>query len=472
VFLLAECPLPAQITLPGGPRIPLPGQRKKSKKAQADAAATEEITGLLRRVNLEELILEPVDSRIITIRRLETTKFYKNSTETPTSEFKPGDHLSVEATRDDQGYFYAVTVTWVKAATPEERARASRPVDTSVLSPPSPGKDKDAPPVQRRGDSAPKDTPTDYEAPRITDSGPDAEPEPPTEVRDARPPVRLGADDPGRPVQRRGAPARRATTIEPPSEDAPIEVASAAKAAAEVPAPEPPKPDPVIDKARAAAATFNDKLPNYICQQFTARFQSRSRPVNWRPIDILSAEVIYEDNREHYRNLKINDKPSTKRIEDSGASWSTGEYGSLLADIFDLSTAAQFRRRKDDTIAGVSTVVYDFWVERENSHWSIHAPSQLLRPAYKGAIWIDPRSGRVLRIEIRAVRLPEEFPLDTVESAVDYEYIRLGGPNEFLLPVHAELLNCQRGTSMCSRNTTDFRNYHRYSGESSIIFGK
>jgi hypothetical protein len=32
-------------------------------------------------------------------------------------------------------------------------------------------------------------------------------------------------------------------------------------------------------------------------------------------------------------------------------------------------------------------------------------------------------------------------------------------------------LSCQRGTNMCSRNTIDFRNYHKYSGESTVTFG-
>jgi hypothetical protein len=48
--------------------------------------------------------------------------------------------------------------------------------------------------------------------------------------------------------------------------------------------------------------------------------------------------------------------------------------------------------------------------------------------------------------------------------------VRLGGTQQFLLPVHAETLGCQRGSSFCSRNTIDFRNYHKYTGESTIEF--
>jgi hypothetical protein len=56
-----------------------------------------------------------------------------------------------------------------------------------------------------------------------------------------------------------------------------------------------------------------------------------------------------------------------------------------------------------------------------------------------------------------------------VESATDYEFVRFAD-RQFLVPVHAETLSCERGTDNCGRNTIDFRNYHKYSGESSIIF--
>ena len=72
-----------------------------------------------------------------------------------------------------------------------------------------------------------------------------------------------------------------------------------------------------------------------------------------------------------------------------------------------------------------------------------------------------------------APRVSVQAFCDTVETAADYEYVRIGGgTQQFLLPVHSESLSCQRGTSNCSRNTIDFRNYKKYSGEASITFDK
>jgi hypothetical protein len=93
-----------------------------------------------------------------------------------------------------------------------------------------------------------------------------------------------------------------------------------------------------------------------------------------------------------------------------------------------------------------------------------------LHPPYKGSVWIDPKTARVMRIEMQAHGFPSVFPADHVESATDYQYIRLGDAKQYLLPVHAETLNCQRGSDICTRNTIDFRNYRKYSGESTITF--
>src|SRR5207253_11468126 len=109
--------------------------------------------------------------------------------------------------------------------------------------------------------------------------------------------------------------------------------------------------DPVIEKAREAAESFTETLPNYVCQQFTARFVNTSHITSWQAQDVVSAEVVYENGRESYRNLAVNGKPVKKSMEELGGSWSKGEFGTLLRDLFSDSTAAEFRFRRDSTIA-------------------------------------------------------------------------------------------------------------------------
>jgi len=67
--------------------------------------------------------------------------------------------------------------------------------------------------------------------------------------------------------------------------------------------------------------------------------------------------------------------------------------------------------------------------------------------------------------------MPQDFPLDHVEATSEYANVRLGDTKEYLLPVHAETLSCQRGTLFCARNAIDFRNYRKFAGQSNITFG-
>jgi hypothetical protein len=152
---------------------------------------------------------------------------------------------------------------------------------------------------------------------------------------------------------------------------------------------------------------------------------------------------------------------------------STGEFSSMLQDLMSPATGAAFRRSGTDTIHGRSAIVFKLDIPRERSHWRIEAPSQLYYPAIRGTIWVDKETSRVLRIEMEASNLPRLFPFDTVEAATDYDFIRLSAAEqEFLLPADAEVLNCERGSTACSRNRIEFHNYRKFDAATSITFDK
>jgi hypothetical protein len=240
---------------------------------------------------------------------------------------------------------------------------------------------------------------------------------------------------------------------------------AASQPADSVPAPLPASA-PLIERGREAAFQFSQKLPNFICQEFMSRFKQQGEQKT--PLDVVSAELIYEDGKESYRNVKIDGRPTDKPLEEIGGSWSTGEFGSMLLELFHPATRAQFRSGGVSTISGVRAQVYDFQVQAENSHWMLQVESQKLATAYQGSVWLDPNTARVLRIEIQARNLPSDFPMATVETAIDYSNVAIG-EKSFLLPVHAEALGCQRDSSYCSHNVIDFRNYHEFKSDIKII---
>jgi hypothetical protein len=115
--------------------------------------------------------------------------------------------------------------------------------------------------------------------------------------------------------------------------------------------------------------------------------------------------------------------------------------------------------------------LYDFQVDQENSHWQIGVPGQTYFPAYRGSIWIDIETARVMRIEMQGRKIPEGFPVDAVESAVEWDFVKIG-TGSYLVPVHAETLSCMRSMSMCSKNVMDFRNYRKFGAESELILNQ
>jgi len=458
---------PGQSPYPGsrGPTIPgIPIPRKSKTQPTKDASEPlPNFRGKLKQMDAKTITLELGDNRQLEFKRTDKTKFFKNGDELKSPDFKPGDQVSIEGPEDPHGYMVAVNVYWEKSAS--AAAQTSDEKDGAV------------------------DTWKDAPGP----SGPVAA-EHATEV--APPPARPDPNDPGPPKLQRGKPADSARERAPaPPPDVPVAASLPPPVAAPPPAPEtevirqpsgvPSGPrgdedtapsflrsdDPLIRKAANAALDFTETLPNYVCQEMMARFQSETHPASFEPIDVVKTEVVYENGKEDYRNITVNGKAVKGKMEETGGSWSTGEFGTLLIDLFSPATAADFHFRRDSRAGSVLAKMYDFDVAREHSHWSIHAGAQMYQPAFSGAVWIDPKTSRVLRIEMQAKGMPGEFPLDHVESATDYEYIRLGDAQQYLLPVHAETLSCQRSSNLCAKNVIDFRNYHKYTGESNIQFG-
>ena len=433
-----------------GPGLPFP--RRGSKNKETDQTQLDTLKGTLRSMTAAEILVEADDKRMFTIVRNDKTKFLEKEEPVKVESILPGDRVMVEASQDDHGKWTAVEVRVTKRGSPEDHARARVQVPTAEGA--EPAKTAAEQPERPSTEMAPRAPKTDISeedrpklgrgkpAPRKVAANGETEPEEPVV-----PVAKVEKENPSASNDPRD---RRTRDDAPPSADASAR-------------------DEYIEKAREVAFNFSETLPAYSVKQFTTRFQSDNPRVNWQPIDNISTEVVYENGKENYKNILVNGKPPKGKVEDSG-SWSTGEFASVLRDIFSPASAADFRPSGAATIVNRSTKVYKFVVEQENSHWRIVAPGQFYFPAYKGTMWIDKETFRVLRIEMQARNMPKEFSFDTIESTLDYDFIRLGSSNTYLLPVHAENLICVRHSSTCSKNIIDFRNYRKFGAESTIIF--
>jgi hypothetical protein len=231
--------------------------------------------------------------------------------------------------------------------------------------------------------------------------------------------------------------------------------------------PEGVKDDPLVQRAREASDRFFRLLPNFLCQQSTTRSYAGGDK-HWRTVDQVTAEVMYDHGKESYRDVKLNGRLTGRSMMELPGSRSTGEFGSTLRGLFDSKTAALFKFHSNARQAGFSTAVYEFAVSGDVSDWRILAGSQMLITPYTGKIWIERESGDVIRIEMKAADMPKTFPYERVEASVDYGPVDLPS-GRYFLPQRAENVSCNNPKS-CSRNLIEFRNYHKYIGESSISF--
>jgi hypothetical protein len=491
--------IPGTTNPTGRPRTGQPKQQPDSRgrSSSSNANLLTTTTGILRRATSNQLVIQSDDHRVIWYRMAPQVTVQKETKDASLSEFALGDYLSVDSNADDDGIMTAVSVTWKKTGTPEDRAEASKTWDlprletgaarsstksTSSASTP-PREAGDERPVLRRKDSpaetaakseesaASKDQPKEVakaappkeEAPEIVVPATVMKPPDPTPDE----------DDPGKPALRRGVPAPRpqTQTVSTASVD-PAPPAAKAPPREELPQPVaviPIQDDPIITKAREAAASFSESLPNYLVQQMTTRYQSDRPKSGWTALDVVTADVTVQDGQESYKNIKVGNKSVSTPMDQIEGTRSTGEFATMLEQLLE-NGAAKFRAGGTDTIRNRSAYKYSFEIARELSRWRIESPSQLYYPATKGTIWIDKETSRVLRIEQQGKPMPALFPFDTIESTTDYDFIRLGTAGPYLLPVEAEVLSCQRGTSICSRNKIEFRNYRRFGSETNIIF--
>jgi hypothetical protein len=225
----------------------------------------------------------------------------------------------------------------------------------------------------------------------------------------------------------------------------------------------------IVLEARSAAESFTADLPNFLVQQVTTRYTGGMLPGQWRQLDVVTADLVCVDGKEDYRNILVNGRKADRPIESTG-SWSTGDWIVTLQDILSPATDAGFTRRRTEKIGGRSAFVFDFAVSEENSHWILVSQAgRQFHVAFRGSIWIDKDTLRVLRIEQKTTTMPRGCPFERALSTVEYGFVNIQGKNS-LLPVSSENQACMSGGGGCVRNVISFQNYRKFTAESDIKF--
>jgi hypothetical protein len=257
--------------------------------------------------------------------------------------------------------------------------------------------------------------------------------------------------------------------------------------AAPVTAPLKPKPIPppssveqaaVIDDVREYALNYSRSLPDFICTQVTRRYAApppgtkyggpAGADPRWFALDTLQIRLSFFQQREQYTVVLIGNRMVNQDYQKVGGSKSFGEFGSMLQEIFALSTEAHFEWDHWGTLRGQRVMAFQYRVRLDRSKFELVVDDRdRIVAAYHGLVEVDPKTHVVLRVTTEAENLPPEFPVREAKDVLDYDYTELSG-HRFLLPLKAQVL--MKGAEAWHRLDEEFRIYRKYSTDSDIKF--
>jgi hypothetical protein len=251
-----------------------------------------------------------------------------------------------------------------------------------------------------------------------------------------------------------------------------------APTASEEPAGPPPpskeEQDRILAEARRYALEYTQRLPDFLCLQITRRYIDPSGlEMDWLKYDEVKSRVSYVEGHENYELVSVNNQVTERSFEDLGGATSTGEFGSLLRELYEEKTAAVFSWARHSLLRGRPVYVFAFQVPRSRSQWRLtyttgrEAPSDQIVTAYGGLVYIDKETERTLRIKMDAVDVPATFPIQQASTRLDYDYIAISN-KPHLLPLKAEVR--MRAGRELNRNDVEFRLYRKFSADATISF--
>jgi hypothetical protein len=237
-----------------------------------------------------------------------------------------------------------------------------------------------------------------------------------------------------------------------------------------------PRPDidsqrAMLAEARRTALAYASSLPDFMCTEVVHRYLGEGG--GWGLKDTLHLKLTYFDHKEDYKLLTINGHATQKDYEDAGGSISEGEFGSILLQVFEPKSAAQFRWDHWTTLRKRDAHVLSFRITPEHSSyhlaygWTGQSGRDSTIVGQHGFVYIDRETNRVLRIWAEADSIPWDFPVQETTTMLDYDFTEISG-QKYIVPLRADVRI--GSTQMHSRNVLEFQNYQKFGADATISF--
>jgi len=257
--------------------------------------------------------------------------------------------------------------------------------------------------------------------------------------------------------------AASAALPEPPPVEAPAPRAV-------IPPPSREEQERVLRETTEYARSYTKNLPNFLCIQLTRRRVDSTGMEVYGLVDTIQERLSYNDHKEDYQVVMVNNRAVTNvKHEQLGGAISSGEFGSMLDEIFDPASNASFQWERWGTLRGKRMHVFSFRVPQATSKYSIFhgGTKRTIVAGYHGYIYVDRDLGFVAKIAMECDSIPVDFPVQTVKLDLDYDFTKIG-TQDFVLPLKTSLKS--REGKYLSWNEAEFRLYKKFGTETTVTF--
>ncbi len=216
-----------------------------------------------------------------------------------------------------------------------------------------------------------------------------------------------------------------------------------------------------LARVKDYARGYIERLQDFTCNQTKTRsVDSSGTGSKYKLQETQEHELSYVDHKEHYTLVKLNGKPVRRGSQVRGGVQTWGEFGSLLAGVFDKGAKAEFTWDRQEG----GQCIYRYHVEKKNSSLMMRLGTERYVYAHHGVVYANCEAGTVERVITEMEAPGEPF---TFRTEIRYAPAKIGD-REFLLP--QTVLDISGNGKNLTRAELTFANYRKYDAATSIHF--
>jgi len=227
----------------------------------------------------------------------------------------------------------------------------------------------------------------------------------------------------------------------------------------------------LVERSRQKALDYAHSLPDFVCAEIIQRYAASAWRVKlgpWVYTDTLTVKLSYSQRTERHTLELIDGKPTERKFEDLGGETSSGEFGGILRTVFDPTSQATFAWDSAKRARNRRLDVYRYEVRAARSPYYVRHQNASGIVGLHGTDEIDSETGEVWRLVAIAYDIPQQVDVQFFSSTVEYALAGIAGRN-YLLPGRSETEI--HSTETWARNKMEFRNYRKFSADSTVDFG-